>query len=310
MTRNAAKPGGLDSDRRVSIALSLLGALDAAPDARIDARTFAHDLSLSDQQLNEIIQLLQFVEDGITGARVAIRREGNQIILDGDAGRFGTIRFTSDESLALMQVLDRFHIDDEVKGRIQTALAPSTWQTDQNLLAGDALFGGFYQDLCEAITDGVRLEIDYQPIDADTPSTRKVDPGYITVSGDAAYLVAWNVEKDEQRSYRLDRISRVFTTEDSVEKHPFECASVEEGLRAAGATADLAFLRQDLFDRCDWGGLNRSDTWIDEHGRIRAQVSYVSKSWLFDQVLAAGGSLKIITPAELRRELIEYARHM
>lgn len=310
MARNTAKPGGLDSDRRVSVALSLLGALDAAPNAQIDAEAFAQDLSLTNEQLNEITQLLQFVEDGITGARVAIRREGNQVILDGNAGHFGAIRFTGDEALAIMQVLDRFHIDEAVKDRIQTALAPAVQHANQNLLAGDALFGGFYQDLCEAMVDGARMEIDYQPLNADAPSARTVDPGFITVSGDAAYLVAWNVDKDEQRSYRLDRISHVSVTDDSVENHPFERKSVEESLRAAGETVELAFLRQDVFDRCNWGGINRSDVWTGEDGRIRAQVSYVSKPWLFDQILAAGGSLEIIAPPELRREFVEYAQHL
>lgn len=310
MARNVAKPGGLDSDRRVSVALSLLGALDASPDARIDADAFARGLSLSDTQLDEIIELLQLVSDENTGARVAIRREENLIALDGNAGRFGVVRFTSDEVLAIMQVLDRFHIDENVRRRVQIALAPTVQQADQDLLAGDPLFGGFYQDLCEAMVIGARMKIEYQPIGEERASERIIDPGFITVSGDAAYLIAWNIAKDEQRWYRLDRISHVSITEDSVVNHPFERESVEESLKAAGETVEIGFWSSEFFDRCDWSGLDRLTAWVDEGSTIHAMVSYVSKPWLFDQVLAAGGLLEILGPETLRKEFVDYARNI
>ncbi len=86
--------------------------------------------------------------------------------------------------------------------------------TVDKTLGGDRLLGGFYPVISEAIAIGARLAIFYRASDECSPSTRLVDPKFIEVSGDAAYLVAWNVEKDAQRSYRLDRIANAELTDD------------------------------------------------------------------------------------------------
>lgn len=307
MSRNAAKPSALDTDRYITAAISLLNALTAATQSRVDAATFREALSLTDAQLNEIVYLLQVVGDENTGARIAIRRENDDIVLEGDAGLFNAVRFTSDEALAIMQVLDRFCIEDGTREHIAAALAPSVDQTDRVLLAGDPLFGGFYQELCEAMVIGARLTIAYRSADERTSSERIVDPGFITVSGDAAYLVAWNVEKDAQRLYRLDRIERVTLTEDSVGPHPFERESVEENLRAEGSVATLRFAERNRYEWCTWSGLDRATAKTLEDGSTLVQVFCVSEPWLFDQVLAAGGTLEIVGPQELRNRFVAYA---
>ena len=84
------------------------------------------------------------------------------------------------------------------------------------------------------------------------PRERLIDPLRIATHGDQTYLIAWDVEVDGQRSYRMDKIEGLALTDDSVERH--------------------------------------------------TPVRYGSEHWLFCQVIAAGGAIRILDdPAQALR---------
>ena len=183
------------------------------------------------------------------------------------------MRLTPAESLALRRVLTTCDIGDDVRGRVEAALcadpeADFETTTVDKTMGGDRLLGGFYPVISEAIAIGARLAISYRAGDECSPSTRLVDPKFIEVSGDAAYLVAWNVEKDAQRSYRLDRIANAELTDDSVERHDFSPYSAAESLRAHGADATLRFVNSGELASRDWEGIRRR-----HRGRARGRRS-------------------------------------
>ncbi len=222
-------------------------------DGAITLSAFARDASISLEQTNEVVELLQGVADERSGSHIALDYQDGAITLSGDAGRLDPVRLTPAESLALRRVLTTCNIGDDVRGRVEAALcagpeADNETTVDKTMggdrllgvlttcnigddvrgrveaalcagpeadnettvdktMGGDRLLGGFYPVISEAIAIGARLAISYRAGDECSPSARLVDPKFIEVSGDAAYLVAWNVEKDAQRSYRLDRIA-------------------------------------------------------------------------------------------------------
>ena len=147
----------------------------------------------------------------------------------------------------------------------------------------------------------------YRAASEDAPCERIIDPGYIEVAGDAAYLVAWNVVKGGQRSYRLDRIDSVELTEDSVIDHPFVRLSAAESLQKHGNTAKMRWSTQEAFDASTWAGIDRDSAKRNDDGTVEANVSYTSTPWLFDQVLAAGGEL--IIERRMSSELLSSPTH-
>ena len=56
-------------------------------------------------------------------------------------------------------------------------------------------------------------------MDDTRPRERLIDPLRIATHGDQTYLIAWDVEVDAQRSYRMDKIEGLALTDDSVERH-------------------------------------------------------------------------------------------
>ena len=195
----------------------------------------------------------------------------------GDAGRLAPLRLTEPEANALSQALKRCKLDGDVRARISRALDPvQTSGHADRLLAGDALFGGFFPIIAEAISIGARMRMRYRTAGQSSPSERTIDPGFIEVSGDAAYLAAWDVEKDEQRSYRLDRIDDVVLTDDSVIDHPFARRSTAESLRDHGDTALIRWSSQQAFDSCTWAGLDRDRArTLEDGGRRGARQLHV-----------------------------------
>ncbi len=209
----------LNSEDAIVACLNILAALTASPTGSVNTATIEREFDLTDQQLEEAVDLLQSLADERTGARVAVELEEGRITLLGTAGRISPLRLTPAESLALGQALARCNLDPEVRKRIQDALGPAGKADDPKLLAGDALLGGFFPVIAEALSIGARLRMRYRSVLESSPSERIVDPGYIEVVGDAAYLVAWDVSKNLQRSYRLDRIDGCELTDDSVVAH-------------------------------------------------------------------------------------------
>ena len=130
---------------------------------------------------------------------------------------------------------------------------------------------------------------------------------YVDVYKRQPLTFAWDVSKNLQRSYRLDRIDGCELTDDSVVAHHFTRFSAADSLREHGQSAVLIWENEQLFHSCTWAGVDRESARVLDDGRVEATVSYASEPWLFDQVLAAGGRILIAAPADLVSSLTAYA---
>ena len=297
---------------RIEAVINLLAALANTPSRRMADSALCRALALTEPQLEEIIELVQLLADTRTGSRAVVRREGGDIVLEGTAALIDPLRLTDEEALAVTQALARCHLSGDMRERVSKALMPDGAPAAgaDATVSGDALFGGFYQQIIEAIQDGVRCRISYRTSDQQQAGERLIDPKLIEVSGDAAYLIAWDVEKDAQRRYRLDRIAAVSFTEESVIPHPFQRTSTSESLRTAGSTVRLAFANRSAASSLDWAGLDSARGTEHPDGTFEAPVDYATEDWLFDRLLEAAGSIRIIAPAELRDRFIAYAQDL
>ena len=120
-------------------------------------------------------------------------------------------------------------IDSRAAERIRHALLPEKLGYNQRVVDTVAR-GSHWQQLNCAIQDGVRCRIIYRSMDDTRPRERLIDPLRIATHGDQTYLIAWDVEVDEQRSYRMDKIEGLTLTDDSVERHAPASLSLHESL--------------------------------------------------------------------------------
>ena len=175
-------------------------------------------------------------------------------------------------------------------------------------IAEPARYGAWFGKLSEAIEDGIRCRMTYRSLEDDDAHERVIDPIAVTEEHGETYLIAWNVEKDAERRYRLDRIQDVTFTEDSIEQHGAQLMDTAASLRESGQHVRLAVPSLAYLQRLDWAGIGEIAEEPD--GSATCTLFFNSKHWLFDQLLSAGGDIVLLDASELAGELAAYAEEL
>lgn len=300
----------MSHDERVWRAIHLLELVSSSEDSSISAAEAREELSCDDVELDGYIELISTLADRERGLRAVIYRDGDTVAIMGDAAQMSPLRLSLGESIALESVLGTLDLGAEVTERLRSALVPDLLRNEvrRHLIGRDISFGSWYRILAEAIADGVRCRVSYRSHDDASSRERTVDPLDLETTTEAAYLVAWDIDKDAERRYRLERIEGVTFTEDSVVPHQRTSTSISESL-AQGAYRVVLELPHDEAERLSWAGI-RSLEEAPVEGFTRVRVDVSSMRWLFDQVLAAGGSMHIVAPPEMIPRFVTYAQSL
>ncbi|GAA1663942.1 YafY family protein [Nonomuraea maheshkhaliensis] len=102
-------------------------------------------------------------------------------------------------------------------------------------------------DLALACRDHERTRFTHTSPSASGPSTRHVEPHHLTPSERHWYLLCWDLDRDDWRTFRIDRISAVRRTAVFFEPRPLSQRQIEEfvavatswGRQATDATATI-----------------------------------------------------------------------
>lgn len=301
----------MKTDNIVEAALGLLETLTAAPQGRMAADDLARTLNLTPTELTSCLEAVANLANRETGARAVVYHDGDDIVLMGDAARLMPLRLSVDEGFALAAALDALNIDHAARERIARALLPLGELGDaQTLVGGAPAFGPWYQTLQEAVRDGVRVVICYRSHGEQEARERLVDPHAIDVTAAAAYLIAWDVERDGERRYRLERVADVRLTDDSVVPHLFSDEDVKTSLERNGLPVTLSLPSSALSMIANWAGVETVEACGERPDHVVVRLNVTSRAWLFDQVLAQGGDGLIVEPRTLRTEVARYARDL
>ena len=293
----------LTSEQRLSRAIDIMEALYAAGEKGMDRGEICSRFDITGASLDEIIGIVSTLADRESGARVICECRDERVILTGEAGRVLPLRLSAAEGAVLNHELESLGIESETAARIRRALLPEKLGYNQRVIDTVAR-GSHWQQLNCAIQDGVRCRIAYRSLGDERARERTVDPLRIVTNGDSMYLVAWDTEQDAQRRYRLDKIEEIILTDDSVERHHSTITTLQDSLAKAGREAKLA-MPLDLADRLGWAGITSVNR-ADEETAI-VTVRYTSEAWLFSQVVAKGGAIRITDDPALSKRLCDYA---
>lgn len=294
----------LTSEQRLSRAIDLMEALYAAGEKGMERGEICSRFDITGNSLDEIIDIVSTLADRESGARIICERRDERIILTGEAGRVLPLRLSAAEGAVLNHELESLGIEPKAAARIRRALLPEELGYNQRVVDTVAR-GSYWQQLNCAIQDGVRCRITYRSLNDESPRARTIDPLRIVTSGDNMYLVAWDIEQDAERRYRLDKIEAMTLTEDSVERHHCEVVSLRDSLAQAGHEVKLA-MPLDVAGNLDWAGISS----VEQTGEETAVVTVrcTSEAWLFSQAIAAGGAIHIVDNPALSKRLCDYAK--
>lgn len=293
----------LTSEQRLSRAIDIMEALYAAGEKGMDRGEICSRFDITGASLDEIIGIVSTLADRESGARVICECRDERVILTGEAGRVLPLRLSAAEGAVLNHELESLGIEPETAARIRRALLPEELGYNQRVIDTVAR-GSHWQQLNCAIQDGVRCRIAYRSLGDERARERTVDPLRIVTNDDSMYLIAWDTEQDAQRRYRLDKIEEIVLTDDSVERHHSKITTLQDSLAKAGREAKLT-MSLDLAGRLSWAGITSVNR-ADEETAI-VTVRYTSEAWLFSQVVAKGGAIRITDDPALSKRLCDYA---
>lgn len=293
----------LTSEQRLSRAIDIMEALYAVGEKGMERSEICSRFDITSASLDEIIGIISTLADRESGARVVCECRDERVILTGEAGRVLPLRLSAAEGAVLNHELESLGIEPATAARIRRALLPEELGYNQRVVDTVAR-GSHWQQLNCAIQDGVRCRITYRSLGDGHARERTIDPLCIMTNGDSMYLVAWDTEQDAQRRYRLDKIEDIVLTDDSVERHHSKITTLQDSLAKAGRETKLA-MPLNLADHLDWAGITSVNR-ADEDTAI-VTVRYTSEAWLFAQVMAKGGAIRIMDDPALSKRLCDYA---
>jgi predicted DNA-binding transcriptional regulator YafY len=118
----------------------------------------------------------------------------------------GTVSGASEAALRTLAKLDQV-MPPRLRGEVRAIHeATQTLDHGQTPVDGEALLV-----LARAVRDTVRVRFDYEVRDG-TPSARTAEPVGLVATGRRWYLMAWDVDRDDWRTFRLDRMAAVDAT--------------------------------------------------------------------------------------------------
>lgn len=304
-------PAKNNANDRLANALALLEALSAAGDAGIGTDAFMREQGIGTEELAQARDIIAALADRETGARVHVDERGGRLFLTGTDGRMLPLRLSLSEGLVLAHLIKAATIDAETKREIESALLPFGAGSDLgDVVSSTSSPGPWIAAINEAVEFGIRTELTYRSQGEPAPRARVVDPMKIEARDGKTYLIAWDIDEDGRRCYRFDRITDVQKTDDSVVEHDWK-----EGEDAGfGFARDNKIVQVSLptraADYTNWAGITERSVCKTDPDRTILSVRVASSNWLFEQVLAGGGTIRIENDEALAKEFQAWAQSL
>lgn len=156
---------------------------------------------------------------------------------------------------------------------------------------------GVLAELQAASAAGLRVELDYYSFGSDRFTTRLVDPWLVFSSSGAWYLRGHDHHAGETRSFRVDRVQAVRTTDERFER-PADVGPTQSYLRRAGDPVVVL----DLEPAAGWvAGHHPVDAVEDVGaGRLRVHLPVSEPGWLARLLVRLGPLATVVDgPPEL-----------
>ncbi len=166
----------------------------------------------------------------------------------------------------------------------------------------------------QACRDLVRLTFDYTAADGDV-STRYVEPYRLVTLGRRWYLVAFDLDRDDWRTFRIDRAARPVPSRNSFDARPLPAADLStylrDRIRELRTSIDVEVIIDAPVDRV----LAVLGTWATVTGGPRRGTSRVhmvtdSLDWPVLALARVDAGFTVISPPELRERLTLFAHRI
>ena len=300
--------------RLVTLASILIEA--AREGTKLDVAPLCERLNVTEQELQEDIDVLNVVNFGGGSYVVYAEVQGDTIEVDPEpyGDNFARpARLLPLQAKALVAAIDLIgeHIP---KGSLESARKKIT-----NALGQDPSQDGLQitrakgddSDVARVLSGGIvahrLVEIDYYKENEDDFSTRRIEPYQLANGREGWYVVSFDLEREDTRTFRLDRIRSASVLKEKFE--PREGVEADTGgwLRTGEVEASQVARIWWSPERARWA---REDKRVVEElkdGAVIVEQPFKGTDWLVHQILSLGGDAVVLEPEEARAAVLEGA---
>jgi proteasome accessory factor C len=162
--------------------------------------------------------------------------------------------------------------------------------------------------LTRAVDEQRQVRLDYYVPTRDESTERVVDPLRVVSADGNTYLDAWCHLAEDQRLFRLDRISSAEVLESAAEQHSgLQQRDLADGIFAPSAEDVLVTLRLDPAARWVAEYYPVEESHDEPRGRLRVRLRVGDPAWLTQLMLRLGASAELVDPRELAQGVREVA---
>jgi predicted DNA-binding transcriptional regulator YafY len=289
----------------------LLAACGEDRDATIPAAEIVERFQIPYEELEEHLSLLNLVNFG--GGCYAVYAELHDDVVEVDKELFGDTfrsapRLTPLEARAIRLALEfvgpliaaEAHRPlDRVRKKLEDTFGEFELSKTPELGAGaEQAEEEFVATLSDAIRQRRLVEIEYLKEEDGTPTTHLVEPYTIERRLPHWYVHTWDRTRDDERSFRLDRMRSATLSDDEFDpRDGFEPALLS-GALIARVLYSPAVARWEV----ERGARPLAD------GSAINEQKIGSSEWLVGEILRYRGEAELLEPPELRREIAKRAQ--
>jgi proteasome accessory factor BC len=291
--------------------------IDAARESRkLELAELCEQLQVTEQELRQDIDVLNVVNFGGGSYVLYAEVTGDQIDVDPEpyGDNFARpARLLPLEAKALMAAIDLIgpHLPEGwlagARQKIVDALGQDPAQEGLQITTAKGDDSEVARVVSGAIAARRMLEIEHYKEELDEFSERRVEPYKLMNGREGWYVHVWDPDKDDTRSFRLDRIRSARVLDESFEPRPGIEPDVQ-GWPRTGEVADSRIARVWMMpDRARWAREDKRVVEELEDGAVVIELPFAGHEYLAREILKEAGDAVVLEPDDARQAVLEAA---
>jgi proteasome accessory factor BC len=291
--------------------------IDAAREGRkIDVSELKERVQVSEQELRQDIDVLNVVNFGGGSYVLYAEVQGDQVEVDPEpyGDNFARpARLLPLEAKALVAAIDLIgeHLPEgslaSARQKIVDALGEDPAQEGLQITTAKGDDSDVARVVSRAIAERRMLEIEHYKEELDEFTKRRIEPYKLMNGREGWYVHSFDPDKDDTRSFRLDRIRSATVLDESFEPRPGIEPDIH-GWPRTGEVADSRIARVWMTpERARWAREDKHVVSELADGAVIVALPYAGHEYLAREILKEAGDAVVLEPDDARQAVLEAA---
>jgi proteasome accessory factor BC len=283
---------------------------------KLDLAELCGRLQVTDQELRQDVDVLNVVNFGGGSYVLYAEVQGDQIEVDPEpyGDNFARpARLLPLEAKALVAAIDLIgeHLPEgslaSARQKIVDALGQDPAEEGLQITTAKGDDSEIARVVSKAIAEHRLLAIEHYKEEVDEFTERRVEPYKLMNGQEGWYVHAWDPEKDDTRSFRLDRIRSATALDETFEPRPGIEPDIH-GWPRTGEVADARLARVWMEpDRARWAREDKRVVAELADGAVIVELPYAGHRYLARELLKEAGDAVVLEPDDARQAVLEAA---